>query len=366
MGLTVPGVGTEPGPNYASEINSDLTIVDQHDHSSGKGVQVTPSGLNISTDLTFQNNNAISLRSLRLQSQSSLIPGSSPDLDCLYVTNNDLYYNDGAGNQVRLTQSGGVAGSPGSISGLAAPASATYVSISASFVWQSDTNIAANLDARSIILRNSSASSKGLTLNPPSGMASDFSITLPTLPASQSVMTIDNTGAVAAPSVYPLTTTGIAAGGVQTTNIANGNVTRPKLVAVGNVTSSVSGTLSTSNTIFTQALQTTFFTTTGRPVMIMLVPTTGGAACYIRATATASSNALQITLNRSTGSASSLLTQHELSCELPSKGINVPPGAVSYLDSPSAGTYQYRLDFRNSAASQLVTLTNVALIAYEL
>lgn len=105
MNMPVPVVGTDPGSDWATNIDACLSIVDSHNHASGQGVQVTPSGLNINADLPFGGNNATTLRSTRFSSQGSPLAGGS-DLDCLYVSGGDLYYNDGSGNQIRLTQAG--------------------------------------------------------------------------------------------------------------------------------------------------------------------------------------------------------------------------------------------------------------------
>lgn len=237
MMLTIPVVGVDPGPDYASNINLCLNTIDGHTHASGSGVQITPAGLSISSDLSFIVNNATNLRSARFTSQSSTLALPS-DMECIYVAGVDLYYNDGSGNTIRLTQSGSVAGASGSITGLASPASATYVTASSTFIWQSGVNIAANLDARNIILRNSTASSKGLTLSPPASMAADYTITLPALPGSQSFVTIDASGAFAAPITYSL--------GITASNIANGTITYQKLAAGAIQTNSTSFTTSGS------------------------------------------------------------------------------------------------------------------------
>jgi hypothetical protein len=208
MNLPVPVVGVDPGPDWALNINSCLTILDSHDHSSGKGVAITPNGLNINSTLTVNSNDVIDLRSVRFSPQTSV--AGAADLGCLYVSGVDLYYNDENGNSIRITQSGGVAGTPGSIANLVAPASASYVGGNSTFVWQSGVNIAANMDMRSAILRNSTASSSGLTLSCPSTISSDYTITLPFLPVTQSIMTIDSSGNIATPGVYPLTLASLA------------------------------------------------------------------------------------------------------------------------------------------------------------
>lgn len=193
MGLIVPTVGVELGPQWATDLNASLSILDSHNHSAGQGVQVTPAGLNINSDLAFIGNNATGLRSVRFAPNGSPINGVS-DLDCLSVSGVDLYYNDGAGNIIRMTQSGSVAGTSGSITGLVAPATATYVPGNQTFVFQSAALTPANIDVASIILRNLVASSKGLTLSPPNSMAADYTIVLPALPSVSSILLIDTSG----------------------------------------------------------------------------------------------------------------------------------------------------------------------------
>lgn len=245
MNLPVPVVGVEVGPQWASDINACLNILDQHDHSLGSGVQITPSALDINADLTFASNNAIDLRSVRFTAQVAPLALAS-DVGCLYEAGVDLYYNDANGTQIRITQSGGIAGTPGSISNLTPPASASYVAGTMTFVWQSDANTPANMDAGSYIFRNITASSNGITVSAPAALGSNYNITLPALPSSQKFMTLDASGNMAAPYVVDNSTIVIAANvikvpangitnneiaddAVQTRNILDGNVTLPKL-----------------------------------------------------------------------------------------------------------------------------------------
>lgn len=194
MGLIVPTVSVEPGPTWASDINASLSILDGHNHAPGSGVQINPAGLDINSDLPFNGNDAISLRSVRFNAQSSPLTGASPDLGCLYESGVDLYYNDGSGNQVRITSGGSVNAGAGSIGGLpSGTASVTYSG--GTYVFQSATNTSAVIDGGSFILRNNTALSKGLTLSPPNAMAANYTITLPTVPASGiSFVTMDSSG----------------------------------------------------------------------------------------------------------------------------------------------------------------------------
>lgn len=193
MGLIIPTVAVDPGPDWANNVNASFSILDGHNHSAGEGVQIQPDGLNINTDLTFLNNNATNLRSARFAAQPSPL-ALVTDIGAIYEAGVDLYYNDGNGNQIRLTQNGSIAGTSGSISGLVPPASVSYSSGTATFIFQSNINTPANLDAASIVLRNLVANSFGLTLSPPPAMSGNFSIVLPELPSVDSVLTIDPAG----------------------------------------------------------------------------------------------------------------------------------------------------------------------------
>lgn len=195
MGMPVPVVSTDPGPDWSTNINASLSIVDQHNHASGSGVQVTPSGLNINADLSFQSNNATSLRSSRYSPQSAALALAS-DLDCVYVAGVDLYYNDGAGNQIRITQGGSVTGSTGTITGLpSGTASASYSA--GTFTFQAATLTPATMAVGPLVIGRSAASSKTVTLAPNVAQATNYNLTLPAaLPGVTNYMTLDNAGAL--------------------------------------------------------------------------------------------------------------------------------------------------------------------------
>src|ERR1700676_1980538 len=82
MSLIVPTVGAngDPGPDYANNQNQDLSILDSHNHSPGSGVQVTPQGLNINSNLPFNNNSATGVTGVQFSA-----PASSSLLTYLYT-----------------------------------------------------------------------------------------------------------------------------------------------------------------------------------------------------------------------------------------------------------------------------------------
>lgn len=194
MSLQVPIVGEEPGPLYATDVNNSLNIIDSHNHSAGSGVLITPSGININSDLSINGNNVTLIYTTRFQSQASPIPNSSPNIGCVYVAGNELYYNDfSGGHQVQITNNGSVNAGAGSITGL--PSGTASVSFSAAtYVFQSSTNVAANVDVASVILRNTTAGSNGLTLSPPNALGANYTLTLPSLPGVTDVMTLAPSG----------------------------------------------------------------------------------------------------------------------------------------------------------------------------
>lgn len=299
MSLPVPGVGVTPGPAFATDVNACMAILDQHNHSAGSGVAITPTGLNISSDLSFLGNNATVMRSSRYSPQAAFtLPA---DIGAVYVSGVDLYFRDINGTNIRMTASGGVAGTPGSIANLVAPASATYVSGSSTFVWQSNTLTPANLDAASILLRNLSASSNALTLNPPSAMGSNFSITLPNLPVSTMLMTLDSSGNMGAnvdvdnstleissgilrvkdagitgAKIASATITGsnIAAATITGSNIDTATVTKGNIVGANYATAIMSNGAFPSGTV----VGTVNITSTGRPVIVTVQQTVAGTA----------------------------------------------------------------------------------------
>jgi microcystin-dependent protein len=195
MLLPVPIVGVELGEAYAVDINNCMGLIDSHDHSFGKGVPITPNGLNINTNLTIQGNYLTNVGGITYSPLVS--PSSTPDTTS--VSGVDFYFTDGNGTIIRITESGGIAGSPGGIGGLTPPASVTYTSGNQTFTFQSNVNTAANLDAGSVTIREVLANAAGITLSSPSALASSYTLTLPpTLPSTPSFLQVDSSGNVTA------------------------------------------------------------------------------------------------------------------------------------------------------------------------
>jgi hypothetical protein len=68
----------------------------------GSGIPITPLGLNINSDLSFQSNNLNLVRAVRMNNQSIVLSGAG-DVAQTYVKGGDLYYNNASGIPVQVT-----------------------------------------------------------------------------------------------------------------------------------------------------------------------------------------------------------------------------------------------------------------------
>ena len=359
MGLIVPTTGQEPGPAWANDINSDLGILDQHTHSAGQGVPVPTAGININADLTFNAFNATNLNSVIFKALSLALAGTSPYLGCIYVAGADLYYNDTAGNQVRITSGGAVnATSSGISSGTATAAFSGGI-----LVVDSNTNTPANIKAASYLMGDGTTDGFFVTLQPPV-LAGSYSLTMPPIPGSTSILTLDTSG-----NISTTMTSGAA-------NVVGTNMTSTGANAVANARTRTTGStvgaggvaiasLGSDSPSGSFTISTTItITTTGRPIFVGLCsdPTgTASAAYFSHGTitgtvfiqnTTGSYNPVRYSLYQSnTTGGQEFFTQR-------------PVSEIWGLDSAGAGTYTYQVGFTSSSGN--LSYLNLFLIAYEL
>lgn len=149
MNLTLPTVSTTLGPLWATEINAAITSIDSHDHSSGQGNPVPVAGMVIDADLAYGDNSITGLGSASFTSLAALLT----DINTMYVKDGDLYCNDGAGNQVRITAGGtlnvGTVGGIGGDYGTTA-ATAFYTDASTTYFFQDSASAAADFNIGAI------------------------------------------------------------------------------------------------------------------------------------------------------------------------------------------------------------------------
>jgi hypothetical protein len=351
MGLPIPVVGVDPGPDWATNVNASLTAVDSHNHSSGQGVPVTPDGLNINADLPMNNNNLITARTLRFQPQVSA-PALAADLGCLTEIGVDLYYIDGAGNQIRITQSGSLAGAAGTITGLpSGTASAAFAA--GTFTFQKSTGVPASINAGSIKIGQEVASGFGVTLGAAVGQAANYNLTLPAaLPASTKFATIDSSGNIGDTYDVDNSTLEVSGGLIQE---KDGGTTRVKLAPIGQQLSASCGNYqTTSNSYSTITNLSCTITTTGRMVAIIMLPVGDiNDASYLQNGSGASGEIRCDRGGANVGTVNVIVDS------------NLIPGSLTFYDFQSAGTYTYTMQARAVGGIGFLAVRNFKLLVYE-
>lgn len=117
MNLDLPTTLVTLGPDYADQNNDAFTTVDAHDHTSGKGKQVPSAGLDINANLNFQSKKPYNLYSTQYIAQGSTLTGAGNALS-VFTYSGDLYYTNGSGSAIQLTDGGSIVSSPSTVQAL--------------------------------------------------------------------------------------------------------------------------------------------------------------------------------------------------------------------------------------------------------
>ena len=121
--LAKPAVGVTVGPTWATDLNTSIDAVDNHDHSTNKGVRITPAAINVNADVEFNDNSATELKNLIFSTVTAATTRYS-----VYQASGNLYWRNGAGTAVQITTGSTVNAGAGSIDGMTGTdAGATYV-----------------------------------------------------------------------------------------------------------------------------------------------------------------------------------------------------------------------------------------------
>lgn len=347
MNLILPVVGPlgTQGPDWANEINTALTLIDQHDHSSGLGKQITPAGININQTLQMNSQQLSEIASLALDNLSSQ-PASA---NLIYEYAGELYFNDANANQVQLTLGGTInVASVGTISGDyggSNPANVSFSNITDTYLFTKAPGVTGSIACGPVSIYQNASSSYYAKFQQNVAQASNLDWTLPVdypatkLPikssasgvlelsqivtseiadaqvtavklATDSVETLKikdlnvTTGKLADLSVttgkianQAVTTTQIAANTIDDSNIStSANIARTKFQPMGLLTSSAALTGSYSSSSYATIWSSTFNCTTNRMIMsinsgyggssvanwILTAPSAGSAEAYIR------------------------------------------------------------------------------------
>lgn len=218
---TLPTVGSTAGPTYATQINAAIEELRETLDTS-----VSPSGMDMNDDLSFLSggtyNGITDLGRANFEDKSAAISAATNPRS-VYVVDGELYFNDGAGNQIQIT-TGGVlnSASTGAITGSGYGSSGVEVTWDAGteeyrFRSGSATDNYGDLKGDDFLLSDGSSNFVRVTAQ---AMSADYTMTLPAaVPASTSLVTMSSAGTLATsrdPSVDTVTTTGLitAGGGV--------------------------------------------------------------------------------------------------------------------------------------------------------
>jgi hypothetical protein len=210
LGLTLPSVGVTAGPDWAELLNEIAqALIDAVEDGVSSAI-----GLTITGDVAMAGFALSNVDHVAWENKAASFATAS----ALYQRSNNLWYNDGSGNQIQLTVGGALnAASLGGIVGDyggANPAKVTYGDAAAAYVFTQDPNVPAKIDAGDLLLREAGATGpNAITVKSPAALATAYSLTLPaTLPVGPvQVVTMSSSGALAttaSPSVTNLTASG--------------------------------------------------------------------------------------------------------------------------------------------------------------
>lgn len=184
MGLNLPDVSITPGPTWATLLNAAFVRIDAHNHTSDKGLQIPTAGINIDAALEFNTqrlSNAYSLGLFQLDTDETIN-------STIYNKNGDLFYKNGAGTVVKITNgsilniaaTGGFGGDYGTGEELAKYTTSTTLF---EFFKDADANELAKLACSDLKIANFTNNTQYLTLKAQSGAVGNFYLPA-TLPAS--------------------------------------------------------------------------------------------------------------------------------------------------------------------------------------
>ena len=177
LGLDLPVVSVTIGPTWATKVNAAFDVIDLHDHSSGKGVQIPVSGLSIDDNLNFGSYKPYNLLSTQYISNSATLTGAT-NINSTYVKSGNLYFTNSAGTAVQITSGGTVVTSPSSLQTVETQAVSSDVTISpaATYVYiKVDTTAARQI---TLPLASSVADGRIYIIKDISGSANTYPITL--------------------------------------------------------------------------------------------------------------------------------------------------------------------------------------------
>jgi hypothetical protein len=350
MNLTLPVVSQTPGPTWASDINADLSVIDEHNHTSGKGALVPVAGLDIDSDLSLATHALTDVTKAVLLDQALVLTANA-----VYAVGGDLYWTNGSGTAVQITSGNTIAvGATGNIGGLPdGLAAVNYDDLVFAYRFKDSVGANAGIVVGPVI--SSKVTIDSVSIDTPVGVSTYQLTVASALPVNTSFLTCTSTGQIG----YTSQTNG---------------VTRPMLAVVDQQISTF-----TSNTVTGAGnmLLPITIQTTGRPVFVGFTNAVGDAqANTISLDDTSGANFVNATVAVAISSASpppgftaGNYLKNKISgyVSATSSPVQVPASSISGIVVLPAGTYtmQCVLTALTGTGSPQFSMTG-SLFAYEL
>ncbi len=199
IGIILPSLGGDEGI-WDDEINAGLTLIDAHNHTSGKGLAITSAAISIDADLSFGGFTISALGKISFSAITAPVSGSKN----LFVSSadNELYWRSNAGTNVKLTNGasintslvGGIVGDYASVG-----AALEYDDANDRYTFKQQSTFPwAKVACGGVqIFEFNTTESVSVNLVCPAALAGSYSIELPTaLPGSTLLWQITSAGVV--------------------------------------------------------------------------------------------------------------------------------------------------------------------------
>lgn len=200
MNLELPDVGQDIDA-WGAILNADLSLVDAHDHTSGKGIPIRAAALDIDGDVAFGGNGLTTVGRVDFSEVAALAAGAG----VLFMSSSDheLYWRTSGGTNVKLTSGttinttlvGGIVGDYTSVG-----AEVAYDDSNDRYTFKQQSGTWARLASGDVRLYEfNTTESLFVGLAAPSALAASFTITMPlAAPGSKSLVHMDSSGVLTA------------------------------------------------------------------------------------------------------------------------------------------------------------------------
>lgn len=200
ISIELPDVGQDVD-EWGAILNADLSLIDAHDHTSGKGVRIRAAALDIDGDVAFGGNGLTTVGRVDFSEVAALAAGAG----VLFMSSADqeLYWRTAGGTNVKLTSGtsinttlvGGILGDYTSVGAVVA-----YDDSGDRYTFKQQSGNWARLasgDVRLFEFNTTDAVFVGLAA--PAALGASYTITMPTAaPGSKSLVHMDTSGVLTA------------------------------------------------------------------------------------------------------------------------------------------------------------------------